>query len=112
MRYLAATALALALAGPVAAQDADHPLLHQIANEVSPDTLHATIARLVAFGTRHSLSGNNSATRGIGAAQAYVKGEFARINAGCGNCLEIETPAENFTGQRSPTPTPFMDVLA
>ena len=112
MRYLAATALTLFLAGPVAAQDADHPLFHQVAGEVSPSALHATIARLVAFGTRHSLSGNSSATRGIGAAQTYVKGEFARISAGCGNCLEIETPAESFTGQRVPTPTPFMDVLA
>jgi Peptidase family M28 len=103
--------LALLGTGPLRAQDVDHPLLHQVVGEVSPDALHATITRLVAFGTRHSLSGNSSTTRGIGAAQTYVKGEFARINANCGNCLEIETPAESFTGERVPVSTPFMDVL-
>ena len=112
MRYFAAAViLALAGAAPVAAQEADHPLLHQVAGAVSPDALHATITRLVAFGTRHTLSGNASPTRGIGAAQTYVKGEFAKISAGCGNCLEIATPAENFTGDRAPTPIAIMDVL-
>jgi acetylornithine deacetylase/succinyl-diaminopimelate desuccinylase-like protein len=112
MRYFAVAVL-LALAGmePLAAQDADHPLLHQVTGAVSADALHATIARLVGFGTRHSLSGNLSPSRGIGAAQAYVKGEFAKISARCGNCLQIETPAENFTGDRVPVSTPFMDVL-
>ena len=97
---------------PLAAQEADHPLLHQVAGAVSQDALHATISQLVSFGTRHSLSGNPSPTRGIVAAQNYAKSEFAKINARCGNCLDIETPAENFTGGRSPTPTAFMDVLA
>ena len=111
MRVFWAAFLALLGMGPLRAQDVDHPLLHQVVGEVSPDALHATITRLVAFGTRHSLSGNSSTTRGIGAAQTYVKGEFARINANCGSCLEIETPAESFTGERMPTVTPFMDVL-
>lgn len=112
MRYFAVAVL-LAVVGmePVAAQEADHPLLQEVAGAVSPDALHATITRLVGFGTRHSLSGNPSASRGIAAAQAYVKGEFARISARCGNCLEIQTPAENFTGDRVPTSTAFMDVL-
>ncbi len=90
----------------------DHPLLHQVVGDVNPDGLRATITRLVAFGTRQSLSGNPSPTRGIAAAQAYIKSEFARISARCGNCLAVETPAENFTGNRVPTPTAFMDVLA
>src|SRR6185437_3926651 len=112
MRYFAvAGLLALAATAPTAAQETDHPLLHQVAGEVSPDALHATIARLVGFGTRHSLSGNPSPTRGIVAAQAYVKSEFAKISARCSNCLDIETPAETFTGNRAPTPTQFMDVL-
>lgn len=93
-------------------READHPLLHQVAGDVSADALHATIARLVGFGTRHSLSGNNSATRGIGAAQAWVKNRFTEISAGCGNCLAIDTPSENFTGTRVPASTAFMDVLA
>src|ERR1700761_8896461 len=112
MRVFAAAVLfVLGGAGPLAAQEADHPLLHQVAGTVSPDALHATIARLVGFGTRHTLSGNPSPTRGIVAAQNYVKGEFARISARCGNCLQIETPGESFTGDRVPTPIPIMDVL-
>ena len=109
---LAVVALALAVSGPAGAQDADHPLLRQLAGAVSPDALHATIAKLVGFGTRHSLSGNASTTRGIGAAQVYVKARFADISAACGNCLDIETPSETFTGSRVPVPTAFMDVLA
>lgn len=97
---------------PLAAQEMDHPLLHQVAGEVRSEALHATVARLVAFGTRHSLSGNPSPTRGIVAAQAYVKGAFAAISGRCGNCLTIDTPSESFTGARAPTPTPFMDILA
>jgi hypothetical protein len=110
---VSATACVLILLAvkPLAAQDQDHPLLHQVAGDVRAEALHATVARLVSFGTRHSLSGNPSPNRGIGAAQAYVKGEFARISARCGNCLELETPAEDFTGARVPTPTSFMDVL-
>jgi len=111
MRYFT-FALILFWVGPLAAQETDHPLLHQVAADVRADALHATIARLVGFGTRHSLSGNASAARGIGAAQAYVKGEFARISASCGSCITIETPAESFTGARVPVSTPFMDVLA
>ena len=106
------------LALPAAAQmgspapESDHRLLHQVADDVNAGELRATITRLVAFGTRHSLSGNASPTRGIGAAQAWVKDRFARISAGCGGCLEIETPSENFTGTRVLVSTAFMDVLA
>lgn len=113
MRHLAIGCFAAFLGTlPAAAQEADHPLLHRVAADVRADALRSTITRLVAFGTRHSLSGNISPSRGIVAAQTYVKGEFARINARCGNCLEIETPAETFTGTRAPQPTAFMDVLA
>ena len=113
MRILAAVILLAALGtGPLRAQEADHPLLHQLAGAVSPDALHATIAKLVGFGTRHTLSGNPSPTRGIVAAQNYAKSEFTKISASCGNCLEIVTPAESFTGDRAPTPTLITDVLA
>ncbi len=110
---LALTVLAALPAGAQEnARETDHPLLHQVAGDVSADALHDTITHLVGFGTRHSLSGNASSTRGIGAAQTWVKGRFAAINTGCGNCLDIQTPAENFTGARVPVSTAFMDVLA
>ena len=89
-----------------------HRLLRDVANDVSQDSMHANLTALVGFGTRHSLSDRSSKTRGIAAAQDWVKARFNRINSDCGRCLEIATPSENFTGSRVPTSTGFMDVLA
>jgi hypothetical protein len=94
------------------ADTADHPLLHEIAGQVSPERLKATIIRLVAFGTRHTLSDTKSDTRGIGAARRWVKGRFEALSTDCGGCLEIATPVQTFTGERLPAPTEIMDVLA
>ena len=89
-----------------------HRLLRDVAGDVSQDQMRATLTALVGFGTRHSLSDRSSKTRGIAAAQDWVKARFARINSDCGRCLEIATPSENFTGSRVPTSSNFMDVLA
>jgi hypothetical protein len=94
------------------ANPVSHQLLREVASDVSPDQMRATLTALVGFGTRHSLSDRSSKTRGIAAAQDWVKARFARINSDCGRCLEIATPSENFTGSRVPTSSNFMDVLA
>jgi len=109
-----ALALALALAPAAYAQPspAEHALLHELAAQVSPERQHATIARLVGFGTRHTLSDTRSPTRGIGAARRWVAAEFAQMSRDCGGCLTVETPSEVFTGKRVPNPTEVMDVLA
>src|SRR5262245_38827511 len=109
-------ALAL-LAAPAAAQDqaaapADQPVLRQVAGEVEAERLHATVARLVGFGTRHTMSDTRSNRRGIGAARRWVEGEFRSMARACGGCLEIATPAETVTGNRVTTPTEIVDVLA
>jgi len=112
---LALSIAALLAAAPAAAQSpsfADHPPLHQLAAEVSPDAEHATIARLVGFGTRHTLSDTASNTRGIGAARRWVAARFAEYAKACGGCLTIETPADTATGPRIPKPTEIVDVLA
>jgi len=44
--------------------------------EVKAENLEATVRKLVSFGTRHTLSDTKSNTRGIGAAQRWVKSEF------------------------------------
>jgi hypothetical protein len=95
-----------------AAKPVDQPLLREIARDVSPDALHATIAKLVAFGTRHTLSDTQSNTRGIGAARRWVKDQFSGLNRNCNGCLQIETPSQTVTGDRVPKPTEVMDVLA
>jgi Zn-dependent M28 family amino/carboxypeptidase len=111
---LAAFAAASAAASASWAQPApaEHALLHEIAGQVSGEREHATITRLVGFGTRHTLSDTKSPTHGIGAARRWVASEFAAISRDCGGCLTIETPSQTMTGRRVPTPTEVMDVLA
>jgi len=101
-------------AAPVQAQPqpAEHALLHQIAGEVSAERQHAVIAKLVSFGTRHTLSDTKSDTRGIGAARRWIAGQFSAMSKDCGGCLTVETPSQVFTGRRVPNPTEVMDVLA
>ncbi len=48
----------------------------RMASEVKAADLEATVNKLVSFGTRHALSDVNSNTRGIGAAQRWVKSQF------------------------------------
>jgi hypothetical protein len=105
----------LSLAASQAAEPAPrtvHPLLRTIAADVRPEEMHATIAKLVGFGTRHTLSDTVSDTRGIGAARRWVQSRFTEISRGCGGCLQIETPEETVTGNRVPTPTKIVNVLA
>ncbi len=115
MRRHAALAALLALSATTAhAQSAptEHALLHELAAQVSPERQHATIAKLVSFGTRHTLSDTKSDTRGIGAARRWVASEFQAMSKDCGGCLTVETPSETVTGRRVPNPTEVMDVLA
>ncbi len=52
--------------------------------EVSPANVKATVAKLASFGTRHTLSDATSATRGIGAARAWIKSEMERVATASG----------------------------
>ena len=90
----------------------NQPLLRDIASDIRADALHDTIAKLVGFGTRHTMSDTLSQTRGIGAARRWVKDQFSEIDRSCGGCLQIETPTQTVTGERIPKPTVVMDVLA
>ncbi|MEP7118442.1 MAG: M20/M25/M40 family metallo-hydrolase [Acidobacteriota bacterium] len=71
---------ALASAQSVVAPDAD-PRVQQIVAAVSEARLRALAARLVAFGTRESMSNTTSPTRGIGAARQWIHDELARSGA-------------------------------
>ena len=112
---LAAAILAAAFAATAASAQpspTEHALLHELTGQVSADQEHATIAKLVSFGTRHTLSDTKSDTRGIGAARRWVASQFTAMSKDCGGCLTVETPSEMFTGRRVPNPTEVMDVLA
>jgi Zn-dependent M28 family amino/carboxypeptidase len=88
------------------------PELQSLANAPSQDQLRATISKLVGFGTRQTLSDTKSDTRGIGAARRWVKSRFEAISKDCGGCLEIVTPSQMVSGERVPTPTQVMDIVA
>jgi hypothetical protein len=82
------------------------------AQEVSPERLRHDVETLVGFGTRHTLSSDTDARRGIGAARRWAEGEFRKTGAACGQCLEIVLPEQTVTGERVPTPTRIVDVVA
>lgn len=81
-------------------------------DSVSQARLEADVARLVAFGTRHTLSSQDDPKRGIGAARKWAEGEFRKTDAACGGCLEIVLPETTVQGERVPTPTRLVDVVA
>lgn len=91
-----ATAAASATAAIPPGQE--DPRIHDVVAAASPARIEADIRRLVAFGTRHTLSDTLSATRGIGAARRWVYDEFRRISASCGGCLEVRYVSEIVKG--------------
>lgn len=112
---LAAVALAATAAAPTAtpaATPTPQPSLREIADQVSRERLRATVERLVAFGTRHTLSARDDPERGIGAALDWAEAEFRRHSDACGGCLEIVRPSDTVTNARIPAPTIVEDVVA
>ena len=87
----------------------EQPLLREVAAAVSPTRLHATISRLLGFGTRHSLSQTRSDSRGIGAARRWVAARFAELSSDCGDCLELVTPSRRVTGDLDSRASDVMD---
>ncbi|MEW6704657.1 MAG: M20/M25/M40 family metallo-hydrolase [Pseudomonadota bacterium] len=88
------------------------PPLPELAAQVQQRQQRETIERLVAFGTRHTMSDTRSETRGIGAARRWVQRRFEAISRDCGGCLQVVTPADTVTGPRIPRPTEVVNVVA
>ncbi|GAW23141.1 hypothetical protein ANO14919_126910 [Xylariales sp. No.14919] len=88
--------------------------LASILARVDPARIEATIATLAAFGTRHTLSTQNSTTRGIGAARAWLHAELARYAAASDGRLAVETLGyvQPPDGSRVPFATRISDVVA
>jgi Zn-dependent M28 family amino/carboxypeptidase len=84
----------------------------EIIADINPDALRDSLTALVGFGTRHTLSDTESATRGIGAARRWVAARFAAISHDCGGCLSVETPSTTVSGERIPKPAVITDVIA
>tara|TARA_R110002153_G_scaffold67086_7_gene178927 strand:- start:607 stop:1935 length:1329 start_codon:yes stop_codon:yes gene_type:complete len=91
----------------------DQAKLHQIVGQISPANIEKDITKLVNFGTRHTLSETESATRGIGATRRWIKSEFEQISTNCGGCLEVYYQTQVIQGEkRIPGPTEVVSVIA
>lgn len=70
-------------------QQPDEELQKALA-EVSAERIKENIAKLVSFGTRHTLSPQNSTTYGIGAARDWIASEFRRYGEESGGRLTVD----------------------
>ncbi len=96
---------------------APDPQIAAALQQVSTQRIQDTIAKLVGFQTRSTLSAQDPASiaagHGIGAAREWIKSEFERYSRDCGGCLEVKT--DSFTQSptaRIPTPTQITNVYA
>ncbi len=110
MRILVLAAL---LALPAAAQQRRDPRVEKIVERIEAAHLQSTVAKLVSFGTRLTISDPNDAVRGIGAARKWLAGEFAAIAQRPG--ARVKPFEDRFTapvGKRIPAPVEIVNVGA
>jgi hypothetical protein len=86
-----------------------------MARDISADSIKAYIQKLVAFGTRHSLSDTVSTTQGIGAARRWVAGKMLAFRKR--NKAVMQVQLDPFTAEpgarypRIPYPVTMKNVL-
>lgn len=113
MRALALALAAAALPAAPSAQAATSARVEELVARVEPERLHATVARLVSFGTRHTMSDAASPVRGIGAARRWLAAEVAALAAASGARLRpFEDRFTQEAGPRLPRPTEIVNVGA
>lgn len=89
------------------------PDLRAMLREIDPRNIERSIARLVAFGTRNTLSAQNDPTRGIGAARDWLFDEFRRAAQPSGGRMTVELQSYlQPVASRIPVPTVITNVVA
>jgi hypothetical protein len=97
------------------------PTIVEVLHAVSAQRIQQTIAKLVSFDNRSTLSVNNpdaaTSDKGIVAARNWIKSEFERYSKACGGCLEVKTDTfieqpKPGPGNRIPVPTEIQNVYA
>jgi len=76
-----------------------------IAREVDQARMRATVAKLVSFGTRHTLSSQTDPKHGIGAAVRWAEAEMKGLG------LQTLQTCDTVTGRRVPTPTKVCNAV-
>ncbi|MGW6739975.1 M28 family metallopeptidase [Streptomyces sp. NPDC055025] len=87
--------------------------LRELLKEVDRDRIEATVRRLAAFGTRHTLSTQDDPERGIGAARDWIYEELKRYAAASGGRMTVEL--QSYVQQpasRIPVATRITNVVA
>ena len=82
------------------------PELTAIIAPVSGARMKRDIARMVSFGTRHTLSSQTDPKRGIGASVRWAEAEMKRMR------LQTLQTCDTVTGRRVPTPTRVCNAVA
>jgi hypothetical protein len=117
--FLAASAAAAAtgIAAPAHASGRHHVdpdrELKDILRKIDAKRIEATVRRLVAFGTRHTLSAQDDPVRGIGAARDWIFDELTHYAAASDGNMTVEL--QSFVqpvSSRIPAPTTITNVVA
>jgi hypothetical protein len=119
-RVLLSAAVAAPLVAPAQAAQAAGPrrrppdaALRAVLREIDPKRIEATVRRLAAFGTRHTLSAQDDPLRGIGAARDWIHDQFRTYAEASQGRMTVEL--QSFTqpvSPRVPTPTVITNVIA
>src|SRR2546422_4844527 len=112
LRRVARVAACLALAARFTAADEKsvNPKISKIIDEVNEGRIKATIAKLVSFETRNTMSTQDDPARGIGAARQWIFNEFQSYN------LRLEVKSDKYRvkkqGQRIFKDVDLWNVIA
>ena len=87
------------------------PQIKKILAEISPKRMEGYVAKLVSFGTRHTMSETESDTRGIGAARRWIKAELERCGAGTPLQVSFDSHVAPVSARIS-RPTEIVNVVA
>ncbi|MFD8968862.1 M20/M25/M40 family metallo-hydrolase [Streptomyces sp. NPDC059568] len=87
--------------------------LRELLKEIDRDRIEATVRRLAAFGTRHTLSTQDDPERGIGAARDWIYEELKRYAAASGGRMTVELQSYiQEPASRIPVATRITNVVA
>ncbi len=110
---LASLALPVAQAQQAQSSAKLNPQIEKIVAEISAANIEANIRKLVGFGTRHTMSDQESATRGIGAARRWIKAEMDKYSREAGGRLQVtEDEFMQPAGGRVAKETKLVNVVA
>jgi hypothetical protein len=104
---LVLAAFAALQAGAAAAQSQ----IPKMVSEISEKRIESHIRKLVAFGTRNSLSNPDDERRGVGAARRWMKEELERCSRGTPLQVSFDEHLVE-SGPRIPKPTKIVNVVA